>query len=1103
MCPDQKNSLRIGSFVKVIGKPWGIGKLLAVSECKTKATIGFFVSLAKPLIQKTVMLKRVESVVLANNSRAYVRSADDRWYIGRIQDLRDGKYRIALPDRTFSRVRETYTFFYVRCEVPIGDPTEVLVYKGHETASFHTFRSDFMRVLIAQRGASYGMPGLLSSRIHLIPHQVEVVRRVLEDPVQRYLLADEVGLGKTIEAGIILRQFLLDRPNDKAYIVVPPHLFEQWRIELDSKFITSHDQERVCLIKADEFGQVPLDNPPGMLIIDEAQHLAAKAFSPDLLEKEQYQKYLSLAMLAPRLLLLSATPVLNHEKDFLGMLHLLDPDNYHLEDLEKFRMKVERRQDVGRLLLSLKEGSHPVVIKSSIRRLKELFTWDTILRVLIEKLEELVVSPGYDKNHCNKIIRQIRVHLSETYRLHRRMLRNRRESVVDCLAAIRYDANAPKHQLTREYESDERSPEIQDLLDEWRDAAYSSFLYQKSEEKERREQELVSVFKILWEGAGTWLGTLKVMLNARLRASSEQSNLSLLSKEQLTLLKEVPLFEGEREILKAILQVIGELPVGIDRIQQVCKLLNKYRPVGSRVYKCIIFTGHTLSAVELINVIRAVCGRSTVTSHLAQDNQDIQKANLKKFKTDRSCFILVCDASAEEGLNLQYVDVLIHFDLPCSPNRMEQRIGRVDRIGRTKPLQSHVIIGSQVSRCLNQAWFEVLHDGLGVFTNSIASLQFYVDKKMYPLLKTAFYQGDQGLKEIIPSVQEEIETEQIMISEQQVLDEIDVLNTRSTLYYETLMGVENEWKTIDRHCDEWIGYALQFKHSRSSLSIEECTYSVRDNTLIPSDKLSEVRTILNSSGTYNRHIAVTHPEIVLYRIGESFIDWLYKYLLWDDRGKAFAIWRCDPFWDDRDGAEWVGFRFDYIVEADTRRANKILAEKGIPKSEKKALLRQADAFLPPFMITLFVNGSLKEETSEQVLPILRRPFRRPTQDDINLSKERLAIIDEIVSADNWTNFCHSARLTSEEILKGMPIYAEKCQDGSEKAQAVFGVRLAQLRLRFEMENVEEHRGDIEIEEQLCEALLEGFKNPKITLDAVGFIVISGRNPVTGRSVNKL
>ncbi len=92
-----------------------------------------------------------------------------------------------------------------------------------------------MLPLLKLRGAAQGMTALVSAGIDLAPHQVAAVRRVLTDPVQRYLLADEVGLGKTIEAGLIVRQHLIDDPATRVLIAVPDHLCGQWRSELETK----------------------------------------------------------------------------------------------------------------------------------------------------------------------------------------------------------------------------------------------------------------------------------------------------------------------------------------------------------------------------------------------------------------------------------------------------------------------------------------------------------------------------------------------------------------------------------------------------------------------------------------------------------------------------------------------------------------------------------------------------------------------------------------------------------------------------------------------------------------------------------------------------
>lgn len=85
------------------------------------------------------------------------------------------------------------------------------------------------------------MSGLISSLIELEEHQAEVVKRVLQDPVQRYLLADEVGLGKMIEAGVLIGQYTLDAPADhRVLVVAPPPLVMQWRRELRRRFLLGH-----------------------------------------------------------------------------------------------------------------------------------------------------------------------------------------------------------------------------------------------------------------------------------------------------------------------------------------------------------------------------------------------------------------------------------------------------------------------------------------------------------------------------------------------------------------------------------------------------------------------------------------------------------------------------------------------------------------------------------------------------------------------------------------------------------------------------------------------------------------------------------------------
>jgi len=103
----------------------------------------------------------------------------------------------------------------VRWDQPVTNPVDVLVAGANETAYFRDARLPMLQSLVAQRAASGGASALLSSAVEIFPHQVQAALTVLSDPVQRYLLADEVGLGKTIEAGFVIRQVLLDQPQSR------------------------------------------------------------------------------------------------------------------------------------------------------------------------------------------------------------------------------------------------------------------------------------------------------------------------------------------------------------------------------------------------------------------------------------------------------------------------------------------------------------------------------------------------------------------------------------------------------------------------------------------------------------------------------------------------------------------------------------------------------------------------------------------------------------------------------------------------------------------------------------------------------------------------
>ena len=288
---------------------WGTGKIIEVGDAE--ASVSWFDSpITEPRVEY-IPREHLEPLVLKPQTRVYWldRSAD-AWRVGRILDADTAMAQVRFANGD-DRILPTEAL-QVRWDRPVADPCAFLAERITESPAFAEARSRFARTMIRQRGACGGMSGLISSVIALEPHQVEVVRRVLRDPVQRYLLADEVGLGKTIEAGVLIRQYVLDDPGGhRILILAPPALVVQWQRELRARFLLGYALEDSIQVLSIDAGPEQLLEQvrwAGMLVIDEAHHLSD---NPVL-----YRTLREAITTTPRLLLLSATPVLHNERGF-------------------------------------------------------------------------------------------------------------------------------------------------------------------------------------------------------------------------------------------------------------------------------------------------------------------------------------------------------------------------------------------------------------------------------------------------------------------------------------------------------------------------------------------------------------------------------------------------------------------------------------------------------------------------------------------------------------------------------------------------------------------------------------------------------------------
>jgi len=1073
-----------GFLVHVRGDDRGIGKV--VERAGDRVSVEYFYSIAAQE-RTTVSASSVLAVVLSKQSRCYVYNTDaETWEIGRVGE-RDGReYEVNFPDQRSEWIPEAAIF--VRSARNAADPTDTLVLKGHETAFFHASRQRLRRALLAQRAASHGFTALTSAKIELFPHQVEAIRRVLEDPIERYLLADEVGLGKTVEAGVLIRQYLLDEPNGVVLVIVPALLKTQWLEELRTR-MSILEGNRLLVRSVDEL-DATANVDVGLLVVDEA-HAMVGEFRPHGDPSPTYERVRGLALRARRVLLLSATPASSNERQFLSMLHLLDPRIHSLSDLPLFEERVRLRQEVGRLLLTMREDSQPFALKLGVERLRGLFPNDKQLLAHADALLGILESEVLDPEGTSESVRGIRTHISETYRLHRRMIRSRRSAHPEAIVA------RSRSVVQLLYCNSGAQDDLNSLLEEWR--VLASSIVSDAPPNGNSRLGLTQIFLAMIQAADADPETLVRIANARIGEKGDLNDIAgTFGRPTAQAIEATPSFQGETEVVRALIVAAYACGRARDRVRVLLDLLKKERDSAGRrpVSKTVVFCSLTQTARGLGELLAGRFGARCVAVHVVDSKSEFTEAEVARFRDDRDCMVLICDRSGEEGRNFQYAENLIHYDLPWHANRIEQRTGRLDRIGRTKDLRTYILLGSHDVDALQFSWYSFLADGLGVFKSSIASLQFYVDSKLPHVFAAAFDLGSRGVRSLTATVEGELEAEREKIAEDDAIDSIDTRDGQAQRFQASLDLVDARHEEFRGAVEGWMCEALQFRKDRDEGVQGVVRYRADKDTLVPrSDVNGRFGPFLNRPGTYDRGLAAANPELALYRPGEALIDALSDYVDWDDRGKAFAIWRFDPSWDDSVGGEWVGFRFDAIIEADTQAAKKEAATRlGRSYSSFRALDRKGDSLLRPRLVSVFIDSGFREVTNLRLLELLRRPFSKDS--DTNLIKDRLPLLERLIDRNLWETTCRGARDAAVQLIRNRPdVRAER-----EAAMVACKQRLAAdlNRLRLRAEHIRSQEGalatlqEATVEEEIGAAFSAGLQSSHIRIDSVGLIVISGR-----------
>jgi SNF2 family DNA or RNA helicase len=464
-----------------------------------------------------------------------------------------------------------------------------------------------------------------------LPHQIETVRRVLRHFHGRVLLADEVGLGKTIEACLLLREYLLRGLVRRVLILVPAPLVSQWQEELSAKFglqftvasktggadgqkfweahelvLSSHSLAKTAS-RARLVSEVAWD----LVIVDEAHHCKNRSTRNWQLVNSLKRRHL---------FLLTATPVQNNLVELFNLLTLLEPGHLRTEsDFKKnFVTRGNPRDPRNRQRLRQLLG------EVMVRNTRSLVQMDLPPRYA----QTLVAQPAGDERRLHELV--------DAY-LRKGLHQRDRAGAGDTAgpASSAADGDEPSFDETTEQEP--------------QSAAIPSADARPHEDSDDAPR-----------------APLKRMQLARLLAAHGSHPVALLASL-------APMAERE-PVAAEIVRLAG----GIARSAKDEKLLGLLDQ--SQGHKTLVFVNfrRTLHRLQELLTLNAM-PHSVFSGDQSDREKDAAVAALRD-----DVHIMLCTDSGGEGRNLQFADTVVNYDLPWNPMRIEQRVGRVHRIGQTR-----------------------------------------------------------------------------------------------------------------------------------------------------------------------------------------------------------------------------------------------------------------------------------------------------------------------------------------------------------------------------------------------------------------------------------
>ncbi len=787
-----------------------------------------------------------------------------------------------------------------------------------------------------------GFKELAGCKIFLKAFQLNTIMQCLQGEQCRYMLADEVGLGKTIEACSVIKIYMTNNANKKIVIAVPEALVAQWRTELLFKFGLMEglnaNNNQISLLTVENLSKDITEAGCGFVVVDEVHNY--------LNSKKDYDNIHSLSKNADNVLLLSATPIQQRQEEYLNLLKLILPNKYDGMSLDEFGTLVEKQNKISRLTYSLLdeldsfrnellpeiEAENPHEdedVKEELEVIEENLN-DLADVIDDKKLKEMVKNVDFLKEDFGVYDIQVIIsYICDYFQIEKNIIRGRRA-------------------VLGVFPKDEEGEFAERIMDEIQYSFNDEVNYYENEAYRELKEWILSL-----EGnmeSGFVVECLQPLLESFFSSpwafvSKLQGLKDKVNVPESVIRAAVRWLDDESEAVSNLADILDDTSVHPSRLVKIVNYVDE-KLFGQKV---VLFTNQDETFRVYYDALKQAFG-DEVTGFAESIGNDENEINIYRFQSDPECKILICDKTGGEGRNLQIADYVIHIDLPWNINAIEQRIGRLDRLGRDVKVPVTSIVAYSAESYEEQL-FKFWNEGLNVFQQSLSGLEIImqdINKKIIDTIQTDF---EFGLYRLIPELIKEAETMRETVKREQIFDTAAMRYRPLYLQLEKLLMNYsfNENKLFADTMMSWASLAGFGEIGRGRdlglVEFDEANFSVRsaqNSFLIPpnwDNYLSKQQNIVaikvqrgleeekghNISvnnrkiiGSFDRQVSIKNDYVHFYAPGDEIFDCIVDNAMKSYKGMctAFAA---------ESSIDWKGFVYSFSIEPNER----LLLEKGV------------------------------------------------------------------------------------------------------------------------------------------------------------------------------